>query len=427
MRGMRGSIFTIGSWLSIVLMVTMSLACGKSDPVAPEPAVPPEPVVRPALKIGLLIDLSEGGSEHGVLMRRGFEMAIAHINEEGVHGVPVVGVVADTELDRETAVSEAMDLVEHEEVHGIVGAWASSSTLAVVENVIADAGIPMISPASSSPMLTTAMDNDFLFRTTLSDHDQGPVLAKITLEQGYGNVGMIYRDDVWGRGIADAFENAWEGKLVRVAADPEKTTFVDELRESKGVLEDTQALVVLAFQPNQETMVREALDHDLYEVFVFGPTGRSLDLIRSIGPEHLAGMIGTSPGSAQDTPSALAWEEGYKSAYGNPPPFPYVKQTYDATVALALAAQAAGNLVGSAIRDQLRTIGRPPGELVIAEAGSIANGLRVLAEGGSINYEGAAMPLDWDENGDLATGFVAVWEFTPAGTIEVIRVVSFDH
>lgn len=428
MRGMGGSIFTCGSWLSIGLMVTLSLACGKKDPVAPEPPDTTEPVVQPALKIGLLIDLSEGGSEHGVLMRRGFEMAIAHINEVGVRGVPVEGVVADTELDRETAVSEAMDLVEDEGVHGIVGAWASSSTLAIVEEVIADAGIPMISPASSSPMLTTAMDNDFLFRTTLSDHDQGPVLAKITLELGYGNVGMIYRDDVWGRGIADAFENAWEGRLIRVAADPEKTTFVDELRESRGVLEDTQALVVLAFQPNQETIVREALDLGLYDVFVFGPTGRSLDLLRSIGTDDLAGMIGTSPGSAQDTPSALAWDNGYKSAYGsNPPPFPYVKQTYDATVALALAAQAAGSLEGAAIRDKLRTIGKPPGELVIAEAGSIANGLRILDEGGLINYEGAAMPLDWDENGDLATGFVAVWQFTPAGTIEVIRVVPFVH
>ena len=104
-----------------------------------------------------------------------------------------------------------------------------------------------------------------------------------------------------------------------------------------------------------------------------------------------------------------------------------MKQTYDATVALALATQAAGRLEGAAIRDQLRTIGRPPGELVIAQASSIANGLRVLADGGAVNYEGAAMPLDWDENGDLATGFVAVWQFTPAATIEVIRVEPFDH
>ena len=430
MRRMRGTFFSTESWLAIGLVLTVLLACGKKDPVAPEPPEP-EPVERPALKIGLLIDMTAGGSEHGIPMRRGFEMAIEHINLVGVHGEPVVGVVADTELNRDTAVSGAMDLVEKEEVHAIVGAWASSSTLAIVEEVTADAGIPVISPASSSPSLTNAMDNDFLFRTTLSDHDQGPVLARITLEQGIGNVGMIYRDDVWGRGLADAFEGTWNGKLNRVALDPAETSFTDALNEAKGItLEEefqAQALVVLLFQPQQEDIVRESLDRGLFKQFIFGPTGRSLDLLRAIGPEHLAGMRGTSPGAAQDTPSAVAWENAYRSAHGNPPPYPYVKQTYDATVALALAAQAADSLEGSAIRDKLRSIGRPPGELIIAEAGSIANGLKILAEGGAINYEGAAMPLDWDENGDLASGFVAVWQFTDLGTIEVIRTVPFVH
>ena len=428
MRGMRRTFFSMESWLAAGLALAILVVCGKKDPVAPEPT---EPVEKPALKIGLLIDLTAGGSEHGIPMRRGFEMAIRHINQEGVLGEPVVGLVADTELDRDTAVSEAMDLVEKDGVHAIVGAWASSSTLAIVENVTADAGIPVISPASSSPSLTDAMDDDFLFRTTLSDQDQGPVLAKLTLEQGFGNVGMIYRDDVWGRGLADAFEGTWDGKLNRVAVDPAQTTFADELNESKGIILDeefqAQALVVLAFQPQQEAIVRAALDMGLFQHFIFGPTGRSLDLLRSIGPEHLAGMRGTSPGAAQDTPSAVAWENAYRSAYGNPPPYPYVKQAYDATVALALAAQAAGDLDGAAIRDKLRIIGRPPGELVIAEPGSIANGLKILAEGGAVNYEGAAMPLDWDENGDLATGFVAVWQFTELGTIEVIRTVPFTH
>ena len=428
MRRMRGTFFSTGSWLVMGLVLTVLLACGKKDPVAPEPL---PPIDRPALKIGLLIDMTGGGSEHGIPMRRGFEMAIEHINQVGVLGEPVVGVVADTELNRDTAVSEAMDLVEKEEVHAIVGAWASSSTLAIVQEVTADAGIPVISPASSSPSLTNAMDDDFLFRTTLSDHDQGPVLARITLEQGIGNVGMIYRDDVWGRGLADAFEGTWNGKLNRVALDPAETSFTDALNEAKGItLEEefqAQALVVLLFQPQQEAIVREALDRGLFKQFIFGPTGRSLDLLRAIGPEHLAGMRGTSPGAAQDTPSAVAWENAYRSAHGNPPPYPYVKQTYDATVALALAAQAADSLEGSAIRDKLRIIGRPPGELIIAEAGSIANGLKILAEGGAVNYEGAAMPLDWDENGDLASGFVAVWQFTDLGTIEVIRTVPFVH
>lgn len=408
-----------GPCLAIVLALTFLPSCGRDDPVSPEP---PD---TPALKIGLLINMTGSGAEQGIPMRRGFELAIDHINGEGVLGKPVEGLVADTRLDAEVAVSEARRLTEQEGVHAIVGARASSLTLAIIEDVAVAARVPIVSPASSSPLLTDAPDYDFLFRTTPSDRVEGPVLAQIIREQGFDNVGLIYRDDVWGRGITGSFEEAWAGKLVRVAADPSKTTFLAELRESAR--EGAQVLVVLAFQPNQETMVREALEEGLYERFFFGATGRSLALVRSIGAERLAGMYGTSPGTARGTASARAWENAYRNAHGEPPPFPYAKQTYDATVAIALAAQAAGSVDGDAIRDRLRAVGRPPGEVVNAEAGSIAKGLRVLAGGGEVDYEGAATTLDWDTNGDLATGFVAVWRFTEAATIEEVRVVPFVH
>lgn len=38
-----------------------------------------------------------------------------------------------------------------------------------------------------------------------------------------------------------------------------------------------------------------------------------------------------------------------------------VKEAYDATIALALAAQAAGRLDGAAVRDRLRAVGGAPG------------------------------------------------------------------
>ena len=40
-----------------------------------------------------------------------------------------------------------------------------------------------------------AAGGDFLFRTVLSDRAQGPVLARVTRERGFDNVGVIYRND----------------------------------------------------------------------------------------------------------------------------------------------------------------------------------------------------------------------------------------
>ena len=74
----------------------------------------------------------------------------------------------------------------------------------------------------------------------------------------------------------------------------------------------------------------------------------------------------------------------------------------------------------------MRAIGAAPGSLVIAEPASIADGLRVLEEGGEVDYEGAATTLDWDENGDLLRGYVGVWRFTEDERIEDLNSMPFE-
>ena len=91
----------------------------------------------------------------------------------------------------------------------------------------------------------------------------------------------------------------------------------------------------------------------------------------------------------------------------------YVKETYDATIAVALAAQAAGSLDGVAIRDHLRAVGSPPGQVVLGTPDGVADALRLLAEGRQIDYERVATMLEWDANGDLREGYIGVWRFTP--------------
>ena len=107
------------------------------------------------------------------------------------------------------------------------------------------------------------------------------------------------------------------------------------------------------------------------------------------------------------------------------PAFTYVKETYDATIAVALAAQAAGSLDGGAIRDHLRAVGSRPGQVVAGTPGGVADALRLLAEGRQIDYEGVSTSLDWDEHGDLREGYIGVWRFTPDEGIEEVETVFF--
>ena len=294
------------------------------------------------------------------MRQQSFELAIQHINDAGgVLGQPVTFVLADPTFDPDVAVEEARRLIEVEGVHAIVGPSSSANALAVAEQVAGPAGIPLISPSATSPLLTTADDRDFFFRTALSDVAQGPVLARLTRERGFDNVGVLYRDDAWGRGLHEAFVAAWDGAITSVAIHPTAETHTRALRETFG--RGAQALVLITFAAQAETILYEALELALYDQFVFSDGARRLALVQTFGGDRLGDMYGTAGVAHPGGEAQAAWEQAYREAYGELPVTPYVRATYDAAIAIALAAEAAGSLEGAAIRDQLRAIGGAPG------------------------------------------------------------------
>ena len=403
-----------------LLAVFMALAWGG--------AVATGSAAASALKIGLLMDYSAGNEQVARDRQGAFELALKHVNQGGgVSGRPVEFAIGDTTSDPDKAVAAARRLIEVEGVHAIVGPNSSRNTLPVAERVLGPAGIPGVTFSASSPMLTAAADRDFLFRTALSDVAQGPVLARITREKGVDNVGLLYVDDAWGQGLAEAFRAAWDGKVKAVAFGSGRTGFVDALRESAS--EGAQALVVIAFATAAETMVREAVEHGIYRTFTFGDAAKRVRLVRSLGGARLGGMSGSGGGigASVATDSSRAWDRAWIAEHGALPVFAYVREAYDATVALALAAQAAGSLDGAAIRDRLRAVGAAPGTTVTAGPQGVAEALRILANGGEIDYEGAAVTMDWDENGDLRRGHVGIWRFTTDERIEEVGAVPYER
>ena len=377
------------------------------------------------LKVGLILSFGESPSETTLGRQRAFDLAIKHINEGGgVFGRPVEVAVGDASAPGGPA-AEARRLVEEEGVHAIVGPSSSADSLLVIEAILGEDGVPVISPSASSPRLTSAADGDFFFRTVLSDIAQGPVLAQLALDRGYERVGLLYRDDAWGQGLADTFQEAWTGELTAVAVAPDQESYLSELEQSAGGA--PEALVLITFGTEGAIIVREAIENGLYDQFVFGDALRRPELIDAVGGAHLGGMYGVAGAHLRDTAAARAWEAAALAEYGEVPDLTYIRQTYDATIAIALAAQAAGSVDGAAIRDELRAIGAPPGETVIAGPEGVARALRILGDGGEVDYEGAAGSLDWDENGDLARGAVAIWRFTTDGAIEDVDVVDYER
>ena len=93
-------------------------------------------------------------------------------------------------------------------------------------------------------------------------------------------------------------------------------------------------------------------------------------------------MYGTAGEPAPASEVTQAWDSAFINEYGSLPHVPYIKETYDAVVAIALAAQAAGTVEGAPIRDRLRAIGSPSGHVIQATPDDIANALRITNQWG---------------------------------------------
>ena len=373
------------------------------------------------LKIGFLADYSGDLAEFGPAIQTGAELAIKHINDAGgVNGQDVVLVTGDTGLDETKAVEEARRLVDIEGVHAIVGPLASGITAAVAESVTIDAEVPTITPSGTSPALTGIVDNGFLLRSTISDAAQGVVLAKLATDEGIGSVGVLFENSAYGQGLAAVFEANYGGEVKSAAFESGQASYLAELQSVEGA----EYLVAIGYPTHALIFVREALENGIYDKFLFVDGTKSQELVDSIGSELLEGFKGTAPSSDESSNALAAWNEAYQAEYGALPTLPFVREAYDAVIAIALAAEYAGSLEGADIAAALVTIASPGGTVIVPGADSIADGLKAVGDGDDINYEGAATTLDWDAAGDVTSGFVGIWAYQ-GGEIVELETVPF--
>ena len=364
------------------------------------------------LIVGHLNTVTGSLSYFGPEQNNGVELAALHVNQAGgVHGAQMIIVTGDTATNPAQGVIAARALLDVEGAVAIVGALASGVTLAVAQSVTVPKQRLLISPASTSPAITVLEDDDFLFRTTVSDAAQGVVLARLAWENGYETAGIMLINNAYGEGLADQFEETFAslgGRVTgKVPHEDSQPTYTSELE--KATEGDPDVLLAISYPGQAEVYLRESLEGGYSDTFLFVDGTKSPEMMEVVGWDALEGMLGTAQGSP-DSPSLREFQRSYAAVHGAPPEHPFIAENYDAAVLIALAAAKAGTTTDSvAIRDALRSIANPPGEAVGPGVEGIKKALMLIAEGKDINYEGAAGTVDFDENGDV-TGYIEIWK-----------------
>ncbi|MYA50631.1 MAG: ABC transporter substrate-binding protein [Chloroflexi bacterium] len=397
--------------LVVVLVMSMGMlltACGEDEPV----------------KIGSLMEFTGELSEFGTLMDQGVMLAATQVNEAGgvLGGRQIEVVSEDAGTTDVTAVDAARKLVDVDGVSAIVGPLRSSHTQAVARAVTIDGEVPLMSPSATSPTITVLDDNNFVFRTAPSDAFQGVVLANLAYGLGYRSAGALYINDAYGQGLADQFEESFTalgGQAVTVPHEPEQPSYASELAQATA--NDPDVLVAISFPVSAGVYVREAIESGAADTFLFVDGSKSNDLIDAVGAEHLEGMYGTAPEALENADRAQ-FDGDYMAAYNNDLSLPFIRESYDAAVIFALAAEAADSSDPVALRDAIRSVSGPPGEEVGPGVEGIKRALELLRDGREINYQGASGPVDVDENGDV-TGAMGIWKIMN-GELVTERIVT---
>jgi ABC-type branched-subunit amino acid transport system substrate-binding protein len=383
------------------------------------------------LKIGLVLSYTGEHASFGLEHESAARLAVEHINKAGgVLGSPVELAFADDGSSTTTGETAARRLLDSEGVHAIVGggigAPGSTVSVAVAENVTAPARILQVSAASTSPALTNADDDDFLFRVPLADTGQGVVLSQLVDDLAFSSVCVMFVNNPYGQGLSDAFAAAFEaggGTVTARVSYPDQTAATTYAAELDQCVEDSpEALVAIGYSTGQaEVYLQEAVSNNLIDQFVFVEGTRDHEMFAALGWDAFDGMKGTGPGALPPSQFTEAFDAAYGEEYGELYQVAFTRETYDAVIAIALAAEKAGSTDGADMRDALRDIGNAPGDLVAEPPGGIAGALEAVRNGGDIDYSGASGSVEWDESGDAVLGAVEVWSVDAAAQKLVVE------
>ena len=244
-----------GLLVAALIFTGATIATASSVPPTTEPS--PSGTDDGVLTIGVLLPQSRAGSWIGIPGINAAEYARNRINEVGgVLGADLVLVRADEGATTESATA-AIEALLGAGVDAVVGPASSLIALQTLDQLMS-AGVLTCSPTASSLLLDDFPNRELFFRTIPSDSLQLAALAIRARNSGFRSTVVFYRDDLYGRELAEAALGELERQGVELAASSGFDAD-DDLRAQIDLLIEhpDSTIIVLADQSQGMRMLGE--------------------------------------------------------------------------------------------------------------------------------------------------------------------------
>ena len=382
--------------------------------------------------VGVVMELTGPAGAYGQAGAKSVEMAFRDINDAGgvIDGCKLVTDTRDSQSQGNVAVDAATQLVQVKKVPALIGGIISSVSIPILTSVTAPAKVVQVSPASSSPTLTAlgreGKTNGIFFRTITSDALQGVAAAKFALDQGLKQVSIIHVNNDFGVNMMKEFSKAYGalgGKILSVTPYNEKQSSY-QAEVTAAMAGNPDALYLVSYPVDGATIARQWISQGGTPKFLLNDGMNSPDFITSVGAKYLNDAYGTSSGT-NPTPSTEYFNKNYHEFSGLDASNPAADRSYDAGAIVGLAIAQAGKPDPAGIKDAIRKVVDPKGEVIHAGKEDFAKALKLIKEGKPIKYEGVIGPVSFDEYGDI-TGPFRLWRIQNGEVTTVGEMTTDD-
>jgi len=392
--------------LSIVCFLTVGLiSCGDESDDATEAFVydPVKDQFKPdAINVGSIVNANS--------VRDAVLLAAKQVNDAGGVLNKEYNVVAFIADGADNAVVQAQEILK-EDIKAINVSYSSRSK--AVADLTIPLEIPLISESATSPFFTDYEDNDLYFRMVPSDVIQARILAEIAIEQGHLTAVTVHNDtDQYGETLVEHFVTNFEDLggtvLEQVAVPFSVTTGFDEYLQTIAGHNPDMILGIILEADESANFVNEAIALGIQSKFLFPDSSAGVSAFANniANIDTVSDALGTAPGFGLSTnPEMIYFRESYQQQFAKAPDG-FNVSGYDFAMVTALAIEHAGfvnntdNPTGLMVRDSMRAVMNPPGQVV--GPSSISEALQLIRNGGDVDYSGGYGANEWDANGDVA-------------------------
>jgi branched-chain amino acid transport system substrate-binding protein len=297
---------------------------------------------RAAVNIGVIQPLSGANAQFGINCRNGIELVADAINAAG--GIKALGgakinlIVSDATSNPTAASAAAQRLITQNEVTAILGAYASSLTLAISE-VAGRADIPLLTSSFADEITGRGLESVFQVTPKASVTGRAQVNYTLAIAEAAGSkiekIAIMYQDTAYGVAQSRGLRRAAKDASIEVVMDEayplgmnDATPLISKLRGSGA-----QAVFLLSYLNDSLFIIRTMRQQRVTIPAIGGAAGYvSPDFEKGLG-EFAEDVLSISPTNYDLAP---ALTDPFRKRFG----YSMVEEAITQAVALDVLVQA---------------------------------------------------------------------------------------